>query len=258
MGAVVSAGPGWRRPVLRFYRRPAVQFGLLAFDLASVAFFLATMPFGDAAWIRVVDYGIAVVIAADLAVRVLASTRRERFFLDVLNLADVLVLVSLIVPAFVDDVLFLRILRVVRLFRSYHLLREMGRFVPLVRTNHEMIGAIVNLGVFVFVVTAFVYVFQVNTNPAINNYFDALYFTVTTLTTTGFGDIVPAGTEGRIVAVVIMVVGVALFLRLVQTIFRPAKVTYPCPRCGLRRHDPDAVHCKHCGEVIRIGTEGEG
>jgi voltage-gated potassium channel len=53
-----------------------------------------------------------------------------------------------------------------------------------------------------------------------------------------------------------MVFGVALFLRLIQTIFRPTRVIYDCPDCGLHRHDADAVHCKHCGRVINISTEG--
>jgi len=56
--------------------------------------------------------------------------------------------------------------------------------------------------------------------------------------------------------VVIMVVGVALFLRLAQTVFRPQKTRYTCPDCGLTRHDADAVHCKHCGRTIKIETEG--
>ena len=104
--------------------------------------------------------------------------------------------------------------------------------------------------------TALVYVFQVRNNPLIDTYADALYFTVTALTTTGFGDITLTGTTGRMLSVAIMLVGVALFLRLVQTIFRPAKVRYTCPDCGLSRHDPDAIHCKHCGRTIKISTEG--
>jgi voltage-gated potassium channel len=39
-------------------------------------------------------------------------------------------------------------------------------------------------------------------------------------------------------------------------LFRPQKVHYECPDCGLTRHDPDAVHCKHCGATIHIETEG--
>jgi voltage-gated potassium channel len=43
----------------------------------------------------------------------------------------------------------------------------------------------------------------------------------------------------------------------VQTIFRPEKVRYRCPDCGLNRHDLDAIHCKHCGRLLNIETEGD-
>lgn len=56
--------------------------------------------------------------------------------------------------------------------------------------------------------------------------------------------------------VIIMIVSVALFIRLVQTIFVPSKVRYECLDCGLTRHDRDAVHCKHCGRQLHIRTEG--
>ncbi len=35
-----------------------------------------------------------------------------------------------------------------------------------------------------------------------------------------------------------------------------AQVQHECPGCALKRHDADAIHCKHCGRVIHIETEG--
>ncbi|MCB1491810.1 MAG: potassium channel family protein, partial [Rhodobiaceae bacterium] len=116
--------------------------------------------------------------------------------------------------------------------------------------------ATINLLVFLFVTTGLIYALQVDHNPAIRNYADALYFTVTTLTTTGFGDITLTGTTGRLLSVGVMIFGVTLFLRLAQVLFRPPKVRYECPECGLSLHDADAVHCKHCGATIHIRTEG--
>ena len=43
----------------------------------------------------------------------------------------------------------------------------------------------VNLAVFLFIMTGVVYQTQHWSNPAIANYIDALYFTITALTTTG-------------------------------------------------------------------------
>jgi voltage-gated potassium channel len=59
-----------------------------------------------------------------------------------------------------------------------------------------------------------------------------------------------------LLAIVVMLVGVILFVRLIQTIWRPSRVRHECPTCGLMRHDFDAVHCKHCGHELHIRTEG--
>ena len=124
------------------------------------------------------------------------------------------------------------------------------------RRNEEIIFAITNLAVFIFVMTAVVYETQKFRNTQIANYADALYFTVTALTTTGFGDITLPGTMGRTITVVIMIFGVTLFFNLARALIAPSKVRFPCPTCGLQRHDIDAVHCKACGTVLNIPDEG--
>ena len=87
-------------------------------------------------------------------------------------------------------------------------------------------------------------------NPDIGDFIDALYFTVGTLTTTGFGDITLTGDSGRLLSVAIMVIGVVLFLRLAQALFRPKNLTITCGKCGLERHEPDAIHCRRCGRAL--------
>jgi voltage-gated potassium channel len=178
---------------------------------------------------------------------------------QIYTLADILVIFTLLLaPLLSTNFSFLRVLRALRLLHSYHVLRDLRRETAIFRRNEEVIVACVNLFVFIFVTTALVFTLQYGRNPGIESYVDALYFTVATLTTTGFGDITMEGDAGRLLAVVIMVVGVALFLRLAQTIFQPRKIRHTCPDCGLTRHEPDAVHCKHCGKTIRIETAGGG
>jgi voltage-gated potassium channel len=98
------------------------------------------------------------------------------------------------------------------------------------------------------------FVTQRGANPKIEDFVDALYFTAAALSTTGFGDVTLIGsTFGELLSVAMMIVGITLFLRLAQAVFRPGgKVRHPCPRCGLQRHEPDAVHCKACGQVLNI------
>ena len=234
------------------------RFAMLGFDVLTLGFFIfVTVLQAHPAWVFLLDAVIAVIIFADFLARLIIAPVKLRYLLRMTTIADVVVIVTLLLPAFVENFIFLRVLRALRLLRSYHTLRELRRRYAYFKRNEEVIQSVINLFVFIFVMTALVYVFQVRTNDQINNYIDALYFTVTTLTTTGFGDVTLHGSGGRLLAVFVMVIGVALFLRLVQTIFRPQKVNYTCKGCGLRRHDPDAIHCKHCGMLVKIETDGD-
>lgn len=235
----------------------AFRYGLIVFDISTIVFFIATAPLPSAPWILAADLVLGCIILTDFLARLWIAPNKKRMLRQVYTLADVLVILSLVLaPLVAQNFAFLRVLRALRLLHSYHVLRDLRRE-AFFRRNEEMIVSAVNLGVFIFLMTALVFVLQFGRHPAIEGYIDALYFTVATLTTTGFGDITLSGPWGRLLSVFIMVVGVALFFRLAQTIFRPQKVHHVCPECGLNRHDPDAVHCKHCGETIKIETEGE-
>jgi len=230
---------------------------LLGFDVLTISLFLV-LTFVDehAPWVTYVDIVVALVLTFDYVARFWLDKRKLHFFFHFSNLADLVVIGSLIAHAFVENLAFLRVLRALRLLRSYHVLGMLRGRHKWVRNHEEVLVSTLNLVVFIFICTALVYVTQDDINPAISTYVDALYFTIATLTTTGFGDITLQGDAGKMMAVLIMVFGISLFIRLVQTVFRPARVRYRCKECGLSRHDPDAVHCKHCGEVLNIPTEG--
>jgi len=240
----------------RTRRAIGFQYGLLAFDAVTIGFFVISSMFEPTPVVLAAEYAIAIVLLVDFTVRLWIAKSKSGFLFQITTAADLIVIATLLLPALVENFAFLRVARALRLLRSYHLLADLRKRNRFFKRNEEIIQSVVNLTVFIFVVTALVYVFQVRVNPSITNYVDALYFTVTTLTTTGFGDIVLKGSSGRLLSVIIMVAGVALFLRLIQTIFRPHKARYRCRQCGLKRHDPDAVHCKHCGAVVHIEAEG--
>lgn len=232
------------------------RLGLLAFDLITILFFIVSSLLEPGYFVYTIDYLIALVITADFAARISLEKERRSLLYKLDTWLDITVILSLLASVFFDNLSFLRIIRTLRLLRSYHVLRDMRQRSNWFRAHEDIIQSGFNLFVFIFFITACVYVMEHNVNKNINNYIDALYYTVTTLTTTGFGDITMSDTSGRLLSIVIMIVGVSLFLRLVQTIFRPPKVLFRCPDCGLLRHDTDATHCKHCGRVLNIESDG--
>lgn len=232
------------------------RYGLLVFDVVTILFIVVTSFLPRSPFMEWADVIIGLLILADFTARLCISRTPWKDLLHPITLVDIASIVSFLAPIVGEGIGFLRILRTMRLLRTYQLLARLRADSTFFRRNEELIIAAVNLGVFIFVMTGFVYETQRWTNTNIGNYIDALYFTIAALTTTGFGDITLTGTLGHLISVVIMIFGVTLFLRLVQVLLRPDKVRHPCPVCGLQRHDRDAVHCKACGTTLDIPDEG--
>jgi voltage-gated potassium channel len=226
------------------------RYGLLLFDLLTILFLALTSFVHGSPLLELVDAAIGLIVLGDFLARLSISRRRFHDVLRPAGLADIAVIISFLAPVSGQGLGFLRVLRALRLFRSYRIASRMRHDYPFVQRNYDTIIAGTNLFVFLFVMTAVVYETQHGQNPAISNYVDALYFTVTILTTTGFGDITLAGTTGRLLAIVMMIVGVSLFVRMVQVLIRPSRVQNRCSSCGLSEHETDAVYCKRCGTLL--------
>ncbi len=232
------------------------RYGLLAFDLITIVFVIATSFFPRTRTLEIIDMVFGALILLDFLLRLSMERSLRDFLLRPASWADIAAMVSFLAPITGEGFGFLRVLRTLRLLRTYQMAARLRQDFRYFRKHEEVIMAVINLAVFLFVMTGLIYAAQVGKNPEIRNYADALYFTVTTLTTTGFGDITLTGTSGRMLSVAVMIVGVTLFLRLATVLFRPPKVHHTCPTCGLSLHDPDAIHCKHCGTILHIETEG--
>ena len=229
----------------------------LAFDVGILAFIVMTSFLPGQRWLEIVDGLIGTVLLVEFAARFLSSRTPRRDIVNPWTWIEAVTIVSLLVPMTGEGIAFLRALRLIRVFRLFRVFERLREISPVFRHNEETFIAGAHLGIFLFVMTGLIYTTQHRGNPNIANYADALYFTVTALTTTGFGDITLQGTTGRMISVVVMIAGVTLFLRLAQALFRPSKVRFPCPSCGLQRHEPDAVHCKACGVTLAIPDDGD-
>jgi voltage-gated potassium channel len=131
------------------------------------------------------------------------------------------------------------------------------------------------------VATGLIYTAEHDVNPMIPDYFTALYFGLTTLTTVGFGDITPITLPGRLVVMGSILVGVAVIpaqaAELVEALldfqserrqksmmkntlrsrmegeFQEDQMIDPrisCSSCGRRSHRADASFCWSCGTKL--------
>ena len=162
-------------------RAERFRYSLLVFDLLTVGIFIIDSLTPPIASMIVVDVTIAVLLILDFSAR-LPSTAPWRYLFDPVTIADLVVIATLLLPLLIE--IGFRVLRALRLLRSYRVLRDLRCRFPFFARNQQVIQAITNLLIFVFVVTALVFITQHSRHSHIQSYIDALYFTVTTLTTT--------------------------------------------------------------------------
>jgi voltage-gated potassium channel len=234
--------------------RGAVRFRLavIGVDLAIIGFFIVSPVLrGQGALFYVADYLIAAVLAVDMCARALTYRTLRDWLKEPVVWSDLIVLGTLLLPTLALNFGFLRVLRLWSLVNSDFFWRTVGRRYDDTRIE-DVVKAVGALITFVFVATGFIYAAFIGRTEGIEGYVDALYFTVTSLTTTGYGDIVLGGAFGKLASIAIMLVGVTLFVRLGQSLIAPRKINFTCGACGLSRHEPDAQHCKSCGARLEI------
>ena len=189
-------------------------------DVAVTSFLTLT------AWIIACDLALGLCVLLDFAARLGISRAPLREFRHLSTWTDVVAVASFLAPVLVESVGILRILRTLRLPRTYHLLERLRQDSELFRRNEDAILAATNLAVFVFTMTGIVYATQHGSNPAIQTPVDALYFTVTLLTTTGYGNLVPAAQPGKMFAGLEMLIGQIFLVTLVAglvSLWRPRR-----------------------------------
>jgi voltage-gated potassium channel len=248
----------------RTYLGKVIDIALLVLNLVFVGVFVVdTYPVAestrDLLW--TLELGIAAVFLVEYLLRLYGASDRLAEFLDPYTVVDLLAilptLVVVVTPASAValNVGFLRVVRVLRALRFYRFTRDAEFFFGTVSDNTlRAIKLLLTVLVVFFVSAGLFYSAEEAANPEVANFGDAFYYSVVTLSTVGFGDIVPATTAGRWVTVGSILAAIIVVPRQASRVLREwttrEKVDVTCPNCGLSQHDPDASHCKACGHVI--------
>ena len=224
---------------------------LILINIGVFGIFIIEAVSPDHSAIHFFELGFGILFVAEYCARLWIAPRRLAFVFNLFSIMDVLVIFSLFSPFLIGNLALLRVLRSLKVLRTYYLVQLAKKESKTIYYYSATIESILNFFVFLAIMTAVVFVAEAQFNPYINTYLDALYFTVSTLTTTGYGDVTATGPWGKMLSVIAMLIGITLFLQLTRTIFHGAKVSYTCRECGLTAHDLDAIHCKHCGAPVK-------
>jgi voltage-gated potassium channel len=227
--------------------------------LSSASFIAETYPLLEPIRIKLqtLDTALLVVFAVEYLLRLWCAENKFKFIFSFFSIVDLLV----ILPFFMGfaNVSFIRIFRwfrILRLIRFLELRNSVFRI-----TSED--GAIFSRILFTLVAIIFVYsglIYQVEhpVNPErFGTFLDAVYFSVVTMTTVGFGDVTPISETGRFLTILMIVTGIALIPwqlgDLIKQLVKSAnQVEAVCQGCGWSVHDANAIFCKICGTKLDI------
>jgi voltage-gated potassium channel len=185
--------------------------------LSTVAFSVETVPNLPSLAITSLDWFerfCIVVFSIEYLVRLITSQNRLRFVFSFFGLVDLISILPYFLAATID-LRSVRIFRLLRLFRIFKLARynaAVRRFhVALLLAKEEIILFIALTGIILFLAAVGIYYFEHEAQPEqFKSVFHSLWWAITTLTTVGYGDVVPVTTGGRIFTFVLLVVGLGV------------------------------------------------
>lgn len=225
--------------------------------LSSVIFVVDTysIPASVRITLNIIDNAILIIFALEYLIRFWCAEHKIKYIFGLYSLIDLMAILPVLLG--VVDTSFIRILRWFRILRLIRFLEGKTLYGP-ISTEDSVIFARIAYTLFaiIFVYSGLIYQVEHPINSTnFRTFLDAVYFSVVTMTTVGYGDVTPISEGGRLMTVLMILTGIALIpWQLGDLIKRLVKITNQvetlCPTCGLAFHDLDAQFCKLCGTKL--------
>ncbi len=243
--------------------------GLILTIFASVAVVvLSTLESAAAepyrSWFYGLEWFFTALFTIEYIIRLIVVRRPLRYatsFYGVIDLLSILpAFLGLILPGG-ERLMVVRTLRLLRIFRVFKLARYLSEASALREafyiSRHKIAVFMVTVLIVILIASAVMHVVEGGAgNSAFESIPEAMYWAVITMTTVGYGDVVPITVVGKITTMLLVLVGYSLIivptgiLSAEITGTRRAVTTRACSHCMTEGHDRDARFCKRCGELL--------
>nr|WP_237562103.1 ion transporter [Halomonas icarae] len=214
------------------------------------------------------EWGFTITFTVELAVRLYCLERPLQYLRSFYGMVDLIAILptwlALIVPG-TQTLVMVRLLRTLRIFRVLRLMEFVGEGRLLIgalkRSSHQIFLFLFTVFMLVSIFASIVYLIE-PASAGFTSIPTAIYWAIVTLTTVGFGDIVPVTPLGQAISVMVMLIGYSIIAvptgvfsaEVIRSIRADRYSDEACPGCGHDRHEQRAKYCLLCGTWLDEDT----
>jgi voltage-gated potassium channel len=214
-------------------------------------------------WLQRLNWFFTILFTIEYGLRLYCAKKPIRYARSFFGVVDLLAVLPTYLSLLFPSTRFLDVIRILRMLRIFRVMK----MVQYVDDSDLLLNALASsrrkIGIFLFAVLTLVvilgslmYVIE-GADHGFTSIPVGIYWAIVTLTTVGYGDISPQTGPGQTLAACIMIIGYSIIAVPTGIISSEigrasvrAKFNRNCPACQTDDHDPDASHCKHCGEAL--------
>ncbi len=215
----------------------------------------------------ILEWFFTILFTIEYTLRILISEKPRKYVSSFLGIIDLLALLPTYLILLSLGGSYLVVIRTVRLLRIFRILK-LSRYLrevsvlgnALRASKHKILVFLGAVCTIVMIMGTLMYLVE-GGNSGFTSIPRGIYWAIVTVTTIGYGDIVPTTALGQAIASVLMLMGYAILAvptgivtSEITTAERNKKLSEAndlnCGKCGNDAHDHDADYCKTCGSEL--------
>ena len=209
------------------------------------------------------EWGFTAIFAIEYLLRIYCHPEPRKYIFSFYGAIDLLSVLPAFIALVLPDSQYLIVVRAIRMLRvfrvlalTHYLSQATFLLVALRGSKQKIVVFLLSVTTMVLIFGTLMYVIEGPEN-GFTSIPMSIYWAVVTITTVGFGDIVPQTALGKAVAALTMITGYSIiavptgiFTAELATAMRTDSLQHRCPTCEKLSHEPNAAFCSRCGTQL--------